>query len=105
MIQRSTAQLGLRRILAFDRSGAVQREIAMPTRCVGIGVRDGALYMISADEEFENLKLATLDVRTSSPQAAPVAAIPFDARALTFDGTRRWTSHREAGEIVSFQAT
>jgi outer membrane protein assembly factor BamB len=97
-------QMHFRRILALDASGAILREIALPTRCGGIGVKDGAFYMIEADEEFESLQLATLDVRVSSPQAVRVATIPFDARALAFDGTAWWTSHREASEIVSFQA-
>jgi outer membrane protein assembly factor BamB len=97
------AQMGNRRILALDANGSILREIALPTRCGGIGVRAGTFYIISADEEFENLQLATLDVQVSNPALAPVAAIPFDARALAFDGDAWWTSHREASEIVSFQ--
>jgi outer membrane protein assembly factor BamB len=96
-------QMGFRRILAFDANGAVLREIALPTRCGGIGVRDGLFHMISADEEFENLQLATLDVRIGNPRAVPVAGLPSEARALAFDGRAWWTSHREASEIVSFE--
>ena len=98
-------QMGFRRILAFDAEGAVVREVALPTRCGGIGVRRGTFYMITADEEFENLELATLDVRMTNPAPKPVATIPFDARALAFDGERSWTSHREANEIVEFQVS
>jgi len=95
-------QMGNRRILALGENDSVLREIALPTRCGGFGFRDGTLYMISADDEFENLQLATLDVRVTDPALAPVAAIPFDARSLAFDGKLWWTSHREASEIVSF---
>jgi outer membrane protein assembly factor BamB len=95
-------QMGLKRILAFDERGAIAREIALPTRCGGIGVRDGAFYMISADEEFDNLTLATLDVELDSPQAVAVATLNPEARALTFDGSAWWTSYREQNEIVSF---
>jgi hypothetical protein len=98
------AQMGNRRILALDANGTVLREIALPTRCAGMGFRASTFYMISADEEFENLQLATLDVQVNNPTLAPVAAIPFDARSLAFDGTSWWTSHREASEIVSFAA-
>ena len=95
-------QMGFQRIVALDAAGEVQRQIALPTRCGGIGAHDGTFYMISADEEFENLQLATLDVAQSAPEAVPVADVPLDLRALTFDGTRWWSSHREASEIVSF---
>jgi outer membrane protein assembly factor BamB len=97
-------QMGNQRILALDpTNGSILREIALPTRCGGMGVRAGAFYIISADEEFENLELATLDVQTSNPALVPVATIPFDARSLAFDGNVWWTNHREASEIVSFQ--
>jgi len=69
-----------------------------------MGLRAGTFYIISADDEFENLQLATLDVAVSHPALAPVAAIPFDARSLAFDGDAWWTSHREASQIVSFLA-
>lgn len=69
-----------------------------------MGFRAGTFYIISADEEFENLQLATLDVQASNPPLAPMATIPFDARSLAFDGHAWWTSHREASEIVSFLA-
>jgi hypothetical protein len=51
--------------------------------------------MISADEEFENLKLATLDIKLDHPPLTPVAALPAEARALVSDGMAWWTSHRE----------
>ena len=95
-------QMGNRRILALGANGSILREIALPTRCGGMGFRASTFYIISADEEFENLQLATLDLQVSNPALAPVAAIPFDARSLAFDGNAWWTSHREASEIVSF---
>jgi len=95
-------QMGNRRILALGADGSILREIALPTRCGGMGFRAGTFYIISADKEFENLQLATLDLQVSNPALAPVAAIPFDARSLAFDGNAWWTNHREASEIVSF---
>jgi hypothetical protein len=95
-------QMGNRRILALDASGSVTREIALPTRCAGIGFGANAFYMISADEEFEQLHLATLDLQASGTDIVPVASMPPEARALAFDGTAWWTSHREENEIVSF---
>jgi hypothetical protein len=90
------------RILALDSERSASREIALPSRCGGIGFGFGAFYMISADEELENLKLATLDIKLDHPPLAPVAALPPEARALVSDGTAWWTSHREQSRIVSF---
>jgi hypothetical protein len=95
-------QMGERRILAMDGGGAILREIALPSRCGGMGFGPGGFHFISADEEFENLSLATLDLSASSPPLAPFAAIPFGARSLAYDGTAWWTSDREANEIVAF---
>ncbi len=95
-------QMHEQRILALDASGSVLRAIALPSRCGGFGFASGAFYMISSDEEFENLHLATLDVRLERPALATVAALPAEARGLAFDGTAWWTSHRESNEIVSF---
>jgi len=95
-------QMGNRRVLEIDADGSVRREIALPTRFGGMGFRGSTFYIISADEEFENLQLATLDLKLNDPALVPVASIPFDARSLAFDGNAWWTSHREASEIVSF---
>ncbi len=98
-------QQGNRRILVIDPSANVQREIALPTRCAGFGFGpSGDSFMISGDAELENLVLARIDLRESAPTATRIASIPFDARALTFDGAMCWTSHRDASEIVAFTA-
>lgn len=98
-------QQGNARILAIDAQANVLRTIALPTRCAGLGFGpDGAAFMISGDEELENLRFAALDLSTDAPKERALATIPFDARSLAFDGTNWWTSHREASEIVSFEA-
>jgi hypothetical protein len=97
-------QMGLQKILAFDASGSVIREIALPSRCAGIGYGAGAFHMITADDEFEDLKFATLDVSVSAPAAVQIAAMAADARSLAFDGTSWWTNYRELSEVVSFAA-
>ena len=96
-------QQGKRRILALDASASVVREIALTTRCAGFAFgAGGECFMISGDEEFENLAFARLDLRENTAADASLAKVPFDARALAFDGAQWWTSYREAGEIVSF---
>ena len=96
-------QQGNRRVLVLDPGGAVRREIPLTTRCAGLAFGpSGESFIIAGDAEFENLELAAYDLRRDVPELAPVAAVGFDARGLTFDGANRWTSHREASEIVSF---
>jgi hypothetical protein len=90
------------RILRLDAQGSVLRELALPTRCAGIGFGAGGFFMISTDEEFERMYFASLDLRASQPDIAQLAEMPSESRGLAFDGTAWWTSQREANEIVSF---
>jgi sugar lactone lactonase YvrE len=98
-------QQGKRRILALDGRGGVQREIALPVRCGGFAFDDsGKAFMLAADEEFEKLEFARVDLQPGVAAVDPIASVPFDGRALTFDGSTWWTSDREEGEIVAFTA-
>ncbi len=98
-------QQGKRRILALDGRGGVQREIALPVRCGGFAFDgSGDAFMLAADEEFEKLDFARVDLKPSVAALDPIASVPFDGRALTFDGSAWWTSDREEGEIVGFTA-
>lgn len=97
------AQQGKGRILVLDARATVKRTIALPTRCAGLGFGPaGESYIITGDEELENLAMARFDLRVDQATLDPVASVPFDARCLAFDGTAWWTSEREANEIVSF---
>jgi hypothetical protein len=98
-------QQGKRRILALDDRGGVQREIALATRCGGFAFDgSGNAFMLVADEEFENLEFGRADLQQSPAATEPIATVPFDGRALTFDGSTWWTSDREEGQIVAFTA-
>ena len=91
-----------RRIVELDAAGRIAREIALPTRCAGMGFGPDGFRFISADEDFDHLHFATLDLAQAAPQAGVVAEMPAEARSLVFDGTNWWTSLREEGTIVSF---
>jgi hypothetical protein len=97
-------QMHNRRILVLDANDAIVRDIPLPTRCGGFGFGPkGDFYLIAADDEFERLELATLDLE--KPKGITVVApIDFGARALTFDGKVWFTSDREENQIVSFTA-
>jgi len=96
-------QMHNRRILEMGPDYAIRREIALPTRCAGFAFGlDGRFYMISADDEFENLAFGTLDVAQDRPQFERVAALPDEARYLLHDGSTWWTSLRDANELATF---
>ncbi|HEY6325667.1 MAG TPA: hypothetical protein VIW73_04000 [Candidatus Cybelea sp.] len=96
-------QQGKRRILELDDRGGVRREIALPTRCGGFAFRaPGDCRMLSADEEFDNLAFARIDLKQDAPAAEEIAAINAEARALTFDGELWWTSYRELNDVAAF---
>lgn len=98
-------QMTFRRILVLNGDAAIEREIALPTRCAGFGFGPGGrFYMISGDEEFEHLQFGTLDVTQSEPQFNAIRPLPDEARSLVHDGSRWWTSLRDANEIASFTA-
>lgn len=93
------------RILVLDADAKPHREIALPTRCAGLGFgSDGESFIISGDAEFENLALARFDLRANEPVVEPIASMSAEARALAFDGAAWWTSYRDVNEIVSFTA-
>jgi hypothetical protein len=97
--------MGNRRIVELNDASEVVREIPLPTRCGGMGFGAGGFYIISADDEWENLAFAKFDITASKPDLEPVAGIAFDgARSLAFDGSAWWTSDREVGQIVTFTA-
>ncbi len=92
-----------RKIVAVDGGGKPLRTIDAPHGICGQVVVDGCFYLVTTDDE-ENGEywLTRIDARGDAPRADDLAVVPFPARALTFDGERFWTNHREANEIVAF---
>jgi hypothetical protein len=95
-------QASNRRIVALDAAGNVLREIPLTRVPMGIAIVEGVFYLLTSDAEFENMEFWKLDARKEQPEVTVLASIPFDARGLTYDGTRFWTSHRDNNEIVAF---
>jgi len=96
------AQLHNRRILVLAGDVSVKREIALPSQIAGMAFRNGKLFVIAADDEFEDLRFAELTGDPGKPQLAEIARLPSVARCLASDGEVWWTAHREDNEIVSF---
>jgi hypothetical protein len=97
------SQASYRKILALDGQGNVLHEIPVERTPLGMTIVDGRFHLVTADEEFENVQHNVVDARGEVPRFETLAAIPFDARGLTFDGTRFWTSDRDNNEIVAFE--
>ncbi len=95
-------QAAYRKILALDAEGVVTHEIPLDRTPVGMTIVEGAFYLVTTDEEFENVQFTKVDAHGEHPRITTLASIPFDARGLAFDGSRFWTSHRDNNEIVAF---
>lgn len=93
-----------KRILSIDDEGTVGSEIPLPRGVCGQVVVNGCFFVLNTDDEDSDAYFVTrVDARTiDSPKTEDVARIRFPARALAFDGTRFWTNHREAHEVVAF---
>jgi hypothetical protein len=89
-------------ILGLDESGNIQRRIDVPRGICGQCFSDDAFYVITTDDEATDQYFLGKISANGSSKYEDLARIPFAARALAFDGTRFWTNHREANEIVAF---
>lgn len=96
------SQAHYRKILALDGEGVVMREMQLDRVPIGMTIVKGSFYLVTTDQEFEEMQLTKVDAHGETPQITPLAAIPFEARGLAFDGSRFWTSHRDNNEIVAF---
>ena len=92
-----------RKLLALDSSGAVTREIRLDRRPVGMTIVRGLFYLITADADWKDHQLATVDARGETPVVTALASIPFRWRGLAFDGFHFWTGFRDTQEIVEFE--
>jgi hypothetical protein len=96
-------QMTFRRILVLTADATVEREIALPTRCGGLGFGPGGrFYMISGDAELEHLQFGALDISSDAPPFEGIRPLPDEARSLAYDGGRWWTCLRDLDEIASF---
>jgi hypothetical protein len=90
-------------ILQVSEKGKVLRTIATPRGICGMVVVNAKFYILNTDDEDSDEYFMTrIDARSEEPVVEDLARVPFAARALTFDGERFWTNHRERGEIVAF---
>lgn len=92
-------------IVSLDDAGNSGTTIALPHQVCGCVVYEGRFYLVTTDDETTtDYYLTRVDARGAAPVIDDLARIPFPARSLAFDGTRFWTNHRAADEIVAFAA-
>jgi hypothetical protein len=92
-----------RRILGLDERGNVVRTIEVPHQICGQCFTEGSFYLVTTDDEETDEYFLTRVFANGAVRSEDLARIPFAARALAFDGTRFWTNHREANQIVAFE--
>ncbi len=92
-----------RRILGLDERGNVVREIGLAHQVCGQCYVDGAFYLVTTEDEDSGEYFLTKVSANGDNHGEDLARIPFAARALAYDGTRFWTNHREANQIVAFE--
>lgn len=91
----------LKKIHALGADGAIVRTYDTPHEVCGIAAKDGGLFVLGTDDEdTTEYFISAIDIATGS--ARDVAAVPFRARGLAWDGSSFWTNHREADQTVRF---
>jgi hypothetical protein len=92
-----------KRILELDGAGAVRRSISVPREITGMVVADGYFFLATTESrEVDDHRLLRLDIRKEPYEIVELAAIPFRARGLGYDGQRLWTNDRFKNTIVAF---
>lgn len=92
-----------KKIIAVDDAGRAGRVMTIAHGICGQVWINGIIYLATTDdEETTDYWLTRVDPRSTPAKVEDIAHIPFAARALTFDGMRFWTNHRDQNQIVSF---
>lgn len=92
-----------KKVIALGADGKAERVIQMPHGICGQVFVEGVLFLVTTDDEATNdYWLTRVEVSAATPKIEDVARIPFQARALAWDGEKFWTNHREQNQIVAF---
>ena len=93
-----------KKVIALGDDGGVERVIHAPRGICGQVFVEGCLYLITTDdEETTEYWLTRIDPRPAVPKIEEIARVPFQARALAWDGEKFWSNHREQNQIVAFE--
>src|SRR5579884_109440 len=96
------------RILKVDARGGILHQIDVGEEICGHTFIGGNIYVLRGREnknqpdKSEQWRIARLNPKEERPQVEDLAAVPFAARSLTYDGKYFWSNHRAANETISF---
>jgi hypothetical protein len=91
------------RIVEIDESGKTLRTLPTPGQVTGMTIVGGRFYLVvTVDTKSKDYKLVRIDARAAELEIVELAAFPFVARSLGYDGSRFWTHDRDARTIVAF---
>ncbi len=92
-----------KKIVELDERGAAVREVQLDRRPVGMTIVDGAFYLVTVDEEWDDGRFECLGVDDDAASIQTLRSLPFKPRSVVFDGERFWTADRNGDAIVSFR--
>ena len=92
-----------RRILGLDERGNVVRQIDVPHQICGQCYVDGTFYLVTTEDEATNEYFLTRVSVNGETRCGRRSAHSVCGASLAFDGSRFWTNHREANQIVAFE--
>jgi hypothetical protein len=92
-----------KKLIVIDDLGKALQVIDVPHGICGQVFAEGCFYLLTTDaEETTDYWITRVDPRPTVPKIEDLAHVPFQGRALAFDGHNFWTNHREQNEIVCF---
>ena len=98
-------QVGNQQVLKLAPNGDVTQKIQLPSRCGGLCFAGATAYMISTDDEWDDLYFTKINLQAAVAELEVLATVPAEARGLAFDGNNWWTSYRELNQIGTFSLT
>jgi hypothetical protein len=94
-----------KKLVELDEDGRVVRDVQLERRPVGITIVDGAFYLATVGEDWNEGLLQRMPLQGEASEIETLRPFPFKPRGVAFDGERFWTNDRNNHAIVSFSIT
>lgn len=91
-----------KKLIELDERGAPVREVQIERRPVGMTVVDGAFYVATVNDDWDDGQIQRLGVHATASSIETLRSFPFKPRGVAYDGQRFWTADRNNHAIVSF---
>jgi len=90
-----------KKLIELDERGAAVRDVQLERRPVGMTIVDGAFYLATVDDAWDDGRLDRLGINDDASAIQPLRTFPFKPRSVAFDGKRFWVADRNNHAIVS----